>query len=107
MHPYADIPSIRGDRQDGQLKVHSLTQQKRFLHSSLTNWFTVKKKHKKAQEAARALFSTGAAADMPKTELTEEDLTDGNIDILTMLVKSGLTASKSEARRAVQQVEYL
>ena len=45
----------------------------------------------------------GAAADMPKTELTEEDLTDGNIDILTMLVKSGLTASKSEARRAVQQ----
>ena len=40
---------------------------------------------------------------MPKTELTEEDLTDGNIDILTMLVKSGLTASKSEARRAVQQ----
>ena len=37
------------------------------------------------------------------TELTEEDLTDGNIDILTMLVKSGLTASKSEARRAVQQ----
>ena len=58
---------------------------------------------KKAQEAAKALFSTGAAADMPKTELTEEDLTDGNIDILTMLVKSGLTASKSEARRAVQQ----
>ena len=57
----------------------------------------------KAQEAAKALFSTGAAADMPKTELTEEDLTDGNIDILTMLVKSGLTASKSEARRAVQQ----
>ena len=40
---------------------------------------------------------------MPKTELTGEDLTDGNIDILTMLVKSGLTASKSEARRAVQQ----
>ena len=37
------------------------------------------------------------------TELTEEDLADGNIDILTMLVKSGLTASKSEARRAVQQ----
>ena len=40
---------------------------------------------------------------MPKTELTQEDLTDGNIDILTMLVKAGLTASKSEARRAVQQ----
>lgn len=40
---------------------------------------------------------------MPKTELTAEDLTDGNIDIMTMLVKAGLTTSKSEARRAVQQ----
>jgi tyrosyl-tRNA synthetase len=40
---------------------------------------------------------------MPKTELTEADLTDGNIDIMTLLVKCGLTASKSEARRAVQQ----
>ena len=39
---------------------------------------------------------------MPKTELTEADLTDGNIDIMTLLVKCGLTASKSEARRAVQ-----
>ena len=58
---------------------------------------------RKAQESARALFSQGAAAEMPTTELTEADLTDGNIDILTMLVKSGLVPSKSEARRAVQQ----
>ena len=57
----------------------------------------------KAQEAAKALFSKGAAADMPTTELTEADLTEGNIDILTMLVKTGLVSSKSEARRAVQQ----
>ena len=40
---------------------------------------------------------------MPTTELTEADLTEGNIDILTMLVKTGLVSSKSEARRAVQQ----
>lgn len=40
---------------------------------------------------------------MPTAELTEEDFIDGNIDILTMLVKSGLVPSKSEARRAVQQ----
>ena len=38
---------------------------------------------------------------MPTAQLTEEDLTDGKIDILTMLVKSGLVTSKSEARRAV------
>ena len=57
----------------------------------------------KAQESARALFSSGAAANMPTAELTEEDLVDGSIDILTMLVKSGLVPSKSEARRAVDQ----
>ncbi len=62
-----------------------------------------KREAKKAQESARALFSKGNAAEMPTAQLTEEDLTDGKIDILTMLVKSGLVTSKSEARRAVQQ----
>ena len=57
----------------------------------------------KAQESARALFSSGAAANMPTAELTSEDFTDGAIDILTMLLKSGLVPSKSEARRAVEQ----
>ena len=57
----------------------------------------------KAQAAAKALFSQGAAADMPTTELTSEDLTDGSIDILSILVKSGLVPSRAEARRAVQQ----
>ena len=40
---------------------------------------------------------------MPETELTDEDLTDGAADILTLLVKSGLCSSKSDARRNVQQ----
>ena len=80
-----------------------LNTAKEILAFELTKLVHGEEEAQKAQEAARALFSTGAAADMPKTELTEEDLTDGNIDILTMLVKSGLTASKSEARRAVQQ----
>ena len=80
-----------------------LNTAKEILAFELTKLVHGEEEAQKAQEAAKALFSTGAAADMPKTELTEEDLTDGNIDILTMLVKSGLTASKSEARRAVQQ----
>ena len=58
---------------------------------------------KKALAAAKALFSQGAAVDMPCVELTAADLTDGKIDILTMLVKAGLVPSKSEARRAVTQ----
>ena len=57
----------------------------------------------KAKESARALFSSGNAADMPTAELVEADFTDGTIDILTMLMKSGLVPSKSEARRAVEQ----
>ena len=40
---------------------------------------------------------------MPKTVLADENFTDGNIDILTLLVTAGMTASKSEARRAVEQ----
>jgi tyrosyl-tRNA synthetase len=40
---------------------------------------------------------------MPKTVLTDDNFTDGNIDILTLLVTAGMTSSKSEARRAVEQ----
>ena len=40
---------------------------------------------------------------MPTTQLSEEDLTDGVIDIMTLLVKSGLCTTKSDARRNVQQ----
>ena len=80
-----------------------LNKAKEILAFELTSLVQGEEEAKKAQEAAKALFSTGAAADMPKTELTEADLTDGNIDIMTLLVKCGLTASKSEARRAVQQ----
>ena len=56
-----------------------------------------------AQNAARALFTAGSAADMPTVTLEEEDLTDGKIDVLAVLVKAGLVPSRSEARRAVEQ----
>ncbi len=80
-----------------------LNTAKEILAYELTKLVHGEEEAQKAKEAARALFSQGAAADMPTTELTEADLTDGNIDILTMLVKTGLVPSKSEARRAVQQ----
>ena len=57
----------------------------------------------KAQESARALFSSGAAAEMPTAALTAEDFTDGVIDVVTLVAKSGLVNSKSEGRRAVEQ----
>ena len=56
------------------------------------------------REAARAIFAGGGvSADMPTTELTADDLTDGQIGLLTILVKTKLCPSISEARRLVQQ----
>ncbi|MBQ5335069.1 MAG: tyrosine--tRNA ligase, partial [Oscillospiraceae bacterium] len=59
---------------------------------------------KKQLEAARAIFAGGGVSDdMPTTEITADDLTDGQIGILTMLVKAKLAPSNGEARRLVQQ----
>lgn len=80
-----------------------LNTAKEILAYELTTLVHSEEEAKKAQESAKALFAGGAAANMPTTELTEEDLNDGKIDILTLLVKSELVPSKSEARRAVQQ----
>ena len=51
----------------------------------------------------RRQFSTGVAAEMPTTELSGEDFTDGRIDMIGVLVKAGLVASRSEGRRAIEQ----
>ena len=58
---------------------------------------------RKAQEGARALFSTGNAQDMPMAELTAEDFVEEKIDLISVLVKSGLVATRSEGRRAIEQ----
>lgn len=80
-----------------------LNKAKEILAYDLTNQIHGKDEADKAQEAARALFSSGNAANMPEYELADGDLSDGAIDILTLLHASGLVPSKSEARRAVQQ----
>ena len=80
-----------------------LNQAKEILAFELTKMVHGEEEAKKAMDAAKELFSQGAAADMPMAELTEADMADGKIDILTMLVKSGLVSSKSDARRAVTQ----
>ncbi|MCI6467160.1 MAG: tyrosine--tRNA ligase [Faecalicatena sp.] len=80
-----------------------LNKAKEILAYELTQMVHGEEEAKKAQESARALFSQGNAADMPTAELAEEDFADGTIDILTLLLKSGLVPSKSEARRAVEQ----
>lgn len=54
-------------------------------------------------DTSKKLFSSGDAADMPSVVLSESDFVDETIDILTLLVKSGLCPSKAEARRNVDQ----
>ena len=80
-----------------------LNKAKEILAFELTKLVHGEEEANKAQESARALFSQGNAAQMPTAELTEEDFEGNEIDILTLLLKSGLVPSKSEARRAVQQ----
>ena len=86
-------------------KDQRLNEAKEILAYELTSMVHGKEEAEKAQNAARALFS-GSAMDtehMPSTQLTEADLTDGSIGILTLMVKAGLAASNGEARRLVVQ----
>ena len=80
-----------------------LNQAKEILAYELTNLVHGEEEAKKAQESSRALFTGGAAAEMPTAELSDADLTDGSIDLLSIVQKSGLCASRSEARRNVEQ----
>ena len=81
-----------------------LNRAKEILAYELTALVHGEEEAKKAEASAKALFAGGGdSANMPTTELTEVDLIEGKLDIMTLLVKSGLCASKSEARRNVQQ----
>jgi tyrosyl-tRNA synthetase len=80
-----------------------LNQAKEILAYELTALVHGKEEAKKAQEGARALFSGGNAANMPTAELSEADLENDEIDIISLLQKSGLVPSRSEGRRAVEQ----
>ena len=80
-----------------------LNEAKEILAYELTTMVHGKEEADKAQASARALFGAGANADIPTEEISANDLVDGAIDILTLLLKAGLVPSKSEARRAVEQ----
>ena len=81
-----------------------LNRAKEILAYELTALVHGEEEAKKAEEAAKALFGSGADdSNMPCTELCSDDLSDGKLDIMTALVKSGLCASKSEARRNITQ----
>ena len=81
-----------------------LNRAKEILAFELTQMVHGTEEAEKAQASARALFGGGANAEnMPTTEITAADLTDGAINILDLMLKAGLIPSKREGRRLVQQ----
>ena len=81
-----------------------LNRAKEILAYELTSLVHGEEEARKAEASAKALFAGGGSNEnMPTTGITESELNDGAIDIMTVLVRSGLCASKSEARRNIQQ----
>ncbi len=96
------LPLEQIDEMD-QWEGSQLNTAKEILAFELTKLVHGEEEATKAQESSRALFSGGNAENMPTAEITEADLRDGAIDIMGVVVAGGLCASRSEARRAVEQ----
>ena len=81
-----------------------LNQAKEILAFELTKLVHGEEEASKAREASHALFAGGGdSAHMPTVELSSADFADGDMDILSLLVKTELASSRSDARRAVEQ----
>ena len=81
-----------------------LNEAKDILAYELTNLVHGEEEAAKAREASKGLFGgAGSLENMPKAELTADNFMDGKIDLIGMLVASGLVASRSEGRRAIEQ----
>ena len=80
-----------------------LNQAKEILAWELTKMVHGEEEADKARTAARALFAGGADdTNMPTTRLSEADLNEGGLDLISVLVKCGLASSRSEARKLIQ-----
>jgi len=81
-----------------------LNRAKEILAYELTALVHGEEEAKKAEESAKALFGAGGNnANMPTSTLTDADFENGSINVLSMLVTTGLCPSRGEARRLVQQ----
>ncbi len=81
-----------------------LNKAKEILAYELTALVHGEEEAKKAEAGAKALFAGGGSTEnMPTAELSDDDLTDGAIDMISILVKAGLVDSRSEGRRAIEQ----
>lgn len=87
----------------GALEGAEINKAKEVLAYEVTKIVHGEEEAQKAQEAAKTLFSGGIDAEnIPSTEMDKERFIEG-VDILSLLVETGLTPSKSEGRRLVKQ----
>ncbi len=97
------LPLEEIDKMD-EWEGSQLNTAKEILAFELTKLVHGEEEAEKAQTTARAIFAgAGSHENMPTTELSTDDFTDGKIGLLSMMVKAGLAASNGEARRLVQQ----
>ena len=87
-----------------KLEGQQLNSAKEVLAYELTNLVHGEEEAKKAQEAARAIFSGGAnSANMPTTQVEADSLTNDSIGLMDLMVLGGMVKSKGEARRLITQ----
>ena len=81
-----------------------INEAKEILAWELTAMVHGEEEANKAQTAARALFAGGSDdSSMPTTKLTADQLTDGSLDVLSLLTACGLISTRSEGRRLIRQ----
>ena len=80
-----------------------LNQAKEILAHELTELVHGKEEADKAEAAAKAAFSGALSEDMPTYEVSASELQDGGLDLVSILVGSGLCASRGDARRNIEQ----
>ena len=95
--PIEEIEAM-ADWKDAQLNTA-----KEILAYELTKLVHGEEEAESARAKARAIFAGGVTSEVPEVAISEAELTDGKADIMTLLVHSGLCASRSDARRNIQQ----
>ena len=80
-----------------------LNRAKEILAYELTKLVHGEDEADKAQNSAKALFGAGDASSIPEVTVCDDDFTEGEADILTLIVKAGFGGSRSEARRAIEK----
>ncbi len=98
------VPIEEIEEMEKTMEGAQFNKAKELLAYELTKLVHGEEEADKALEAARALFSSNSASsNMPSTEISVDELVEGGMNILDLLVRCGLTPSKSEARRLVTQ----